>query len=168
MKINILDAHDRLKHFNKQGDYISQGCMDCIRQRPEEFGNHPFYIFAHARTEDDGVSKRMIWQPRLVKPKAQTNSMLFKSYPETDMIKVIWMIPARELWNTFEKGKLTENQTISESIHNFIFHRDQLEMKEADDLEDYKVRDIYDEISRNANLRKTISQLGQKELPNVS
>jgi hypothetical protein len=41
-------------------------------------------------------------------------------------------------------------------------------MREADDLEDYKVRDIYDEISRNANLRKTISQLGQKELPNVS
>ena len=63
MKINPLDAHDRLKHFNNQDFDIGQCCQDLINKRP--FGNHPFYIFAHPRTADDGVTKILIWQPRL-------------------------------------------------------------------------------------------------------
>lgn len=49
MKINILDAHDRLKSLKSQEEIISKGCQDCIRQRPIEFENHPFYIFCHKR-----------------------------------------------------------------------------------------------------------------------
>ena len=148
MKINLLDAHDRLGHFQKQGLNISECCQDLINQRP--FGDVPFYIFAHARTEDDGVTKRLIWQPRLTKPKAQTNSMLFKAYPKTDLIKIIWMIPARELWDQFQKGKLTESKIVTESIAAFSADRTKLEAKEEDDLTDEEIDQIYREISKEA------------------
>ncbi len=156
MKVDLLDAHDRLQHFGKQADYISKGCSDCIKNRPAEFGSHSFYIFAHARTEDDGVSKRLIWMPRLSKPKAQTNSMLFKAYPGTDSIKIIWMIPDRSLWGAFDKDNLTESKTIVDSIHEFTFNRQKLEAKEEDDLWDWQIDDIYNEISKNAQFRKVI------------
>lgn len=148
MKINVLDAHDRLLHLNKQGINIGECCQDLINKRP--FGEHPFYIFAHARTEDDGVNKRLIWQPRLTKPKAQTNSMLFKAYPGTDKIKVLWMIPARELWGQFQKGYLTESKIISDSIYAFENERQKLENKEEDDLSDEQIDAIYKQISRGA------------------
>lgn len=149
MKINPLDAHDRYEHFTKQSFNIAECCQDLINKRP--FGDHPFYIFAHSRTDDDGVTKRLIWQPRLTKPKAQTNSMLFKAYPGTDVIKVIWMIPARELWSQYDKGKLTQNKTVSESIHNFQNNRERLEQKEDDDLGDIQIDAIYAEISRGVS-----------------
>ena len=148
MKINRLDAHDRLDYFTKQSFDIGECCQDLINKRP--FGDHPFYIFAHARTDDDGVTKRLIWQPRLTKPKAQTNSMLFKAYPGTDTIKVIWMIPARELWASFEKGKLTENKTVYDSINHFRDAKHKLEAKEDDDLTDEQIDLIYKEISWKA------------------
>src|SRR5882724_9710795 len=102
MKINRLETHDRFLDFTKKQFDISACCQNLIDQRP--FGMHPFYIFAHTRTDDDGVKKRLIWQPRLSKPQAQTNSMLFKAYPGTDLIKVLWMIPERALWGNFKKG----------------------------------------------------------------
>ena len=148
MKINLLDAHDRLGHFQKQGLDISECCQDLVNQRP--FGDVPFYIFAHPRTEEDGVTKRLIWQPRLTKPRAQTNSMLFKAYPGTDKIKIIWMIPAREMWDTFEKGKLTESKIVCESIHDFQFDREELEKPEEDDLSDEAIHQIYQEIALSA------------------
>lgn len=163
MKVNLHDAHDRLKNFGKQADYISEGCSDCINNRPQEFENHPFYIFAHPRTDDDGVTKRLIWQPRLSKPKSQTNSMLFKAYPGTDIIKIIWMIPAREMWNAFQKDKLTESKVVVDSIHAFTFNREKLEAKEEDDLFDWQIDDIYSEISKNASYKKLMSTLDSSE-----
>lgn len=153
MKINRLDAHDRFQHFTKQQFDIGECCQDLINQRP--FGDHPFYIFAHTRTEEDGATKRLIWQPRLTKPKAQTNSMLFKAYPGSDIIKVLWMIPARELWSSYAKGKLTENKTISDSIDAFENNRNKLEEKEPDDMTDKQIDAVYKEISRNALATKT-------------
>jgi len=157
MKINLLDAHDRLLHYKKQSFDISQCCQDMVNHRP--FGDHPFYIFSHARTADDGVTKRIIWQPRLTKPKAQTNSMLFKAYPGTDVIKVIWMIPAREMWDQYEKGKLTENETICESINAFKTNKGKLEAPEEDDLSDKEVDYIYKDISRTARGIPNINKL---------
>ena len=154
MKINPLDAHDRYQHFTKQSFDIGECCQDLINKKP--FGDHPFYIFAHTRTDEDGTTKRLIWQPRLTKPKAQSNSMLFKAYPGTDLIKVIWMIPARELWGQYAKGKLTQNKTVSESIEAFRSNRKRLEEKEADDMTDEQIDRIYRELSANANKdRKT-------------
>jgi hypothetical protein len=69
MKLDRLDVHDRYEHFTKQDFDIGECCQDLINKRP--FGDYPFYIFAHTRTDDDGVTKRLIWQPRLTKPKAR-------------------------------------------------------------------------------------------------
>lgn len=165
MKINPLDAHDRYEYLTKQSFDIAECCQDLINQRP--FGKHPFYIFAHTRTEEDGATKRLIWQPRLTKPKAQTNSMLFKAYPGTDLIKVIWMIPARELWGQYSKGKMTQNKTVSESIYDFQFNRNKLEEKEADDMTDEQACAVYTELSRNARTKnlKNVSRVQQREVP---
>lgn len=152
MKINRLETHDRFEHFVKQDFDISECCQSLINQRP--FGNHPFYIFAHARTDDDGIKKRLIWQPRLTKPKAQSNSMLFKAYPGTDIIKVIWIIPSKELWNQYKDGNVTENKLVSESIYNFVHRRKELEQKEPDDLPDLQIDHIYREISHRNKYKK--------------
>ena len=152
MKINPLDAHDRLLHFSKQNFDISECVQDMVDKRP--FGNHAFYIFAHPRTDDDGVTKRLIWQPRLTKPQAQTNSMLFKAYPGTDLVKVIWMIPDRAMWSQYDKGKLTQNETIWQSIQDFVHNRDKLEEREIDDLTDDEIARVYTEISIDATFKK--------------
>ena len=178
MQIDRLETHDRLLQFKKQSDYISKGCEDCIRNRPKEFQNYPFYIFAHAReiSVDERISiynddlkdslinpryvrnykdlgdvptSRLIWVPRLTKPQAQENSMLFKAYPPGDNIKVIWMIPARELWNQYDKGKMIENSLVSESIYYFKTNKEKLEASEGDDLPDWRVKAIQKEIGRN-------------------
>jgi hypothetical protein len=156
MKLNKLETHDRLEYFTKQNFSISECCQNLIDQKP--FGDHPFYIFAHPRTEPDGATKRLIWQPRLTKPKAQSNSMLFKAYPGTDIIKVLWMIPAKELWLQYQTGKMTENKTILESIDNFMYNRAFLEKKEDDDLSDEIIDQIYREISISARERKAMEK----------
>lgn len=176
MKLNVNETHDRLLEFNKQADYISEGCQDCIKNRPPEFGNYPFYIFAHKREIEkderiglfnqdlqnslinlshrrqytsmkDVPSSRLIWSPRMTKPKAQTNSMLFKYNPQEDLIKIIWMIPAKELWSQYKKGNMTENKIVIESIYDFQNNLDKLESKEDDDLEESQVDRIYRQIS---------------------
>lgn len=157
IKINPLDAHDRLKHFKKQRFSISECCQDLIDKKP--FGNHAFYIFAHARTEDNGIDKRLIWQPRLTKPLSQTNSMLFKVYPGTDQVKVLWIIPSRELWDQYQKGKLSENKTVCQSIHDFENNRQFLDKPEEDDLPDERIRDILKDIILDAKRSKMISRL---------
>lgn len=162
MKVNILDAHDRLTSFKKKDFDIAECCQDLIDKRP--FGDHPFYIFAHARTEDNGRDKRLIWQPRLTKPKAQSNSMLFKAYPGTDIIKIIWMIPARELWEQYQKGNITEHETVFVSIDHFLNNRQMLESKENDDLSDDEIDAIYRQISMNSRYNKQMDRLW---MPNI-
>jgi hypothetical protein len=169
MRINILDAHDRLEYFKKQDFDIGACCQNLIDQRP--FGDYPFYIFSHARTLgmderfklfasghyasfEEVPEKTIIWQPRLTKPYAQENSMLFKAYPGSDNIKIIWIIPAQEMWEQYLKGNLTENETVCNSIHDFQHNRKELEAKEMDDLPDNKINDIYREISLMARKPK--------------
>jgi hypothetical protein len=154
MKVDRLETHDRYEHFTKQGFDIGECCADVIKNRPLEFGNRPFYIFAHSRTDDDGVTQRLIWQPRLTKPAAQTNSMLFKAYPPGDTLKVIWLIPKPELWGQFTKGLICENKTVSESIEAFINNKNKLELPEHDDCTEEQAKAIYMEIARNAKARK--------------
>jgi hypothetical protein len=145
LKLNRLDTHDRLVHVQKQSQTISECCQDLIDKRP--FGNHPFYIFAHARTESDGATKRLIWQPRLTKPHAQTNSMLFKAYPGTDTVRIIWMIPDQTLWPQYKKGNVTHSEIVNESISKFKTNRSELEAPEPEDLTDSQIDAIYREIS---------------------
>lgn len=169
MKINRLDAHDRFEHLKKQDFDIGSCCQDLIDKRP--FGDHPFYIFAHTRTigidekfklfasgqyksMQDVPEKTIIWQPRLTKPEAQPNSMLFKAYPGTDTVKVIWMIPTPELWDQYTKGKMMENKTVFESIDMFKKDKKKLEEKEPDDMSDDQINAIYRDISLKARKEK--------------
>lgn len=145
MKLNRLETHDRFQHLIKQDFDIGKCCEDLLNKRP--FGNNPFYIFAHARTAEDGVTKILIWQPRLTKPRSQSNSMLFKAYPGTDNIRVIWIIPDKALWNQYIKGNVTENPLVQESIHNYIHKRQDLDKKEEGDLNDHQIDMIYRQIS---------------------
>lgn len=152
MKVNVLDAHDRMKHLIKQDMDIGACCQSLVDQKP--FGNRPFYIFAHTRTDDDGVNKRLIWQPRLFKPKMEPNSMLFKGYPGTDQVKVIWILPAQELWQQYELGLLTENKTVLESIWNFRYNKGKMEADEEDDPSEIEAKAIYLEIMHENNKKR--------------
>lgn len=182
MKINKLEAHDRLLSFKDQADYISKGCQDCINNRPEEFESYPFYIFAHKREVgidervslfnqdihnsfldpfyvrqyqriDDVPTHRLLWQPRLTKPKAQSNSMLFRYFPTTDTIEILWMIPQEELWEQYDKGLMTGNEIIYESIQDFKQNPRKLEVREEDDLPEDKVRAIYKQIENRKSFK---------------
>lgn len=157
MKLNRLETHDRYLHFTKQSFEIGECCQDIINRKP--FGETPFYIFAHARTDDDGFTKRLIWQPRLSKPKAQTNSMLFKGYPNTDLIRIIWMIPERSMWSQFKKGLICESSIIEKSIYDFENNRALLEQKEEDDLDDNAIKKIYEEICRIAHAKPMLLEV---------
>jgi len=169
MKINKLDAHDRYSFYQKQEFDIGKQCQEIVNSRP--FDNHPFYIYAHTRTVglDEKISmfasgnyasfdlipeKRIIWQPRLTKPKATPNSMLFKAYPGSDNIKIVWILPPEELWEQFKKGNMTENESVSISIYDYEHNRDQLEAKEEDDLPDEAINRIYTDIKRSTSPRK--------------
>jgi hypothetical protein len=154
MKIDRLDAHDRLLSFTNQNFEIPD-CMDHLI-KSEPFGKHPFYIFCHPRTDDDGVTKRYIYSPWIWKPRAQTNSALYKAYPGTDIIKVIWIIPPREMWNVYQRGNLFENPIIGESIYQFDFDKDKLEKPEDDDPTPERAQEIAFEYQPQLFKRETL------------
>lgn len=167
MTLNRMETHDRLLQYNQQSDNISQGCQDCINNRPKQFGNHAFYIFAHTRTADDGYNKRLIWQPRLKKPKAQTNSMLFKCYPP-DLIDIVWMIPAREMWSQYEDGRMTYSPVVMDSIKAFETNREDLEKKDANDLSDDAINAIYRDIAMEAKRKRMMQKLYSANIEAIS
>lgn len=169
MKIDRHETHDRYEYLMNQEFDIGKCCQSVIDQRP--FGEHVFYIFAHARqvgtdemismyqqdlylpeaqrkfkSLDDIPTIRLIWQPRLTKPQAQENSMLFKADPKTDIVEVLWIIPRKELWNQYVKGNVTESGIIHESIHKFLHDRKSLEARDEDDLSEDEIRAIYEAI----------------------
>jgi hypothetical protein len=76
--------------------------------------------------------------------------MLFKAYPGTDTVKIIWIIPPREMWSQYQKGKLTASKIVTESIEEFKNNRHKLEAPEPDDLSESEMDAIYKEISLNA------------------
>jgi hypothetical protein len=151
MKLNVYEAHDRKDHFiQDQSANIFQGADDCMKRNPLSLAlqsRSPYiYLFAHPRTDDDGVTKKMFWQPRLTKPAAQTNSYLFRAQSNTDLIEICWLLPPRELWPQYEDGNVTESQDVKTSIINFVNWRQELEMPHKDDLPDHQIRIIYKEI----------------------
>lgn len=151
MKIDRLEAHDRLDHFKKdQESNIFQGANDCMNKNSLSLSlqdKSPYiYIFAHPRTADDGVTKKMFWQPRLTKPKAQTNSYLFRAISHTDLVEIFWMIPPKDMWAQYQRGNLTEHETVLWSINEYTKNRNRLEAPEHDDLSEMKVRKIYNEL----------------------
>ncbi len=148
MKIDRLETHDRLKHYKKdQEQNIFQGAEDCLKRNPDSLilqEKSPYiYIFAHPRTADDGVTKRILWQPRLSKPHAQTNSYLFRAQSKTDIIEICWLIPPIEHWNQYTKGNVTESDDVRWSIDQYKTNRKALEEPHPDDMPEAKGREIY-------------------------
>lgn len=148
MKIKILEAHDRKLHLIKdQGQNLSQGAEECLKRNPDSLAIQnrcPYvYIFAHPRTHEDGVSQRMLWQPRITRPKPQTNSYCFRAISKTDLLEICWMLPPRELWAQYSKGKVTESDIVAWSIDMFENNRKQLEAKHPEDYSDEKEKEIF-------------------------
>src|ERR1700722_12878620 len=126
MKLNRLETHDRLNHFKQdQSLNIFKGAEDCVKKNRLSVGLQQYspyiYIFAHPRTLgfdekfalvnsgfysslDKVPDQRLIWQPRLTKPKAQTNSYLFRTISNTDELEVCWLLPPREMWKQYEEN----------------------------------------------------------------
>jgi hypothetical protein len=145
MKVNVLEAHDRLKHLIKdQSANIFQGAEDCLKKNTLSLAiqeKSPYiYIFAHPRTADDGVNKVMYWDPRLSIPEAQSNSYLFRAKSHTDEIEVIWMIPAPEMWAQYDEGKVTESNWCSWSINQYKTNKKTLERPHPGDVPEEKAR----------------------------
>lgn len=167
MKIERLEAHDRLLHLKKdQSLNIAQGAEDCLKKndtslRLQQHSQY-IYIFAHPRTSDDGVNKRMLWQPRLAKPKAQTNSYLFRAKSHTDEIEVCWMLPPREMWPQYKKGNVTEHDIVNWSINMFETQKMKLEEAATDDLKDDQIKNIYLIIAREVDEEKRMIKMYTK------
>lgn len=148
MKINRLETHDRLLEFQKdQSDNISQGVEDCLKRNPDSLilqRKCPYiYIFAHPRTADDGVTKRMLWQPRLTKPQPQENSYLFRAISNSDLLEICWMLPPKEMWDQYKKGNVTENEWVIWSIEQYKTNIKQLSKPDPDDLTEERAKILY-------------------------
>lgn len=164
MKLKRLDTHDRLLHFKKdQALNISQGAEDCLKKNKLSLAIQqrcPYvYLFAHPRTADDGVTKRMIWQPRMTKPKAQTNSYLFRATSHTDNLEICWLLPPRETLNQFVKGQVCENEWVIWSYHLFDTSRNMLERPCDEDLCDDRCKIIMLDIAREQDEQKRVEKL---------
>lgn len=171
MKVSRLEAHDRLLHLQKdQADVIAQGASDCLLVNPLSLAlqdESPYvYLFAHPRTLglDEKISlfntgryesferipeKVLMWQPRLSRPMAQTNSYLFRAESKTDLLEICWLLPPEEMWAQYQKGKVTENESVIWSIDQFLSNKGKLEASRSDDLSDEKIKAIYIKVARS-------------------
>lgn len=159
MKLNRLETHDRLLHFLKdQNDKIAQGADDCLKKNSLSLAfqeRSPYiYIFAHPRTDDDGLRKRLLWQPRLLKPKAETNSYLFRAESKTDLLEICWIIPAVEMWGQFTKGKVTESSIAEWSIQQYLHNRKSLEADDPEDMNEERANLIYQSVIKEMREKK--------------
>jgi hypothetical protein len=173
IKINTLDAHDRLLHFKKQQETnLFDGVTECLTKNKDcvSMQQHfPYvYIFMHPRTleVDERVAMfnieqqnalmearipiyqsieevpttKALWQPRLMKPRAQTNSYLFRVISNTDLVEIVWLLPPREMWDQYQMGKMTESKDVVTSIMNFLHAREALEMPHEEDWSEDRIR----------------------------
>jgi len=147
MKLNRLETHDRYQHLMQdQSANVFQGAEDCLKKNPLSLALQekcPYiYIFAHPRTAEDGTSKKLFWQPRLSIPKPQTNSYLFRAISKTDMIEICWLLPPREMWPQYQKGKVTESNWTLWSINQFQNNRSLLEKPHDEDWTEERCKTV--------------------------
>lgn len=81
-----------------------------------------------------------LWQPRLMKPRAQTNSYLFRVIANTDLVEIVWLLPPREMWGQYELGKVTESKDVVTSIMNFLHAREALEIPHPEDWSEERLK----------------------------
>jgi hypothetical protein len=181
MKVDRLEAHDRLLHLKQdQALNIAQGAEDCLKKNKLSLALQRFspyiYIFAHPRTLgfDEKMSmwasgvfkcykevpeKVMFWQARLTKPKAQTNSYLFRAISNTDNLEVCWLLPPREMWAQYKTGNVTENELVNWSTTMFTEKRQDLEREDPNDMTDEQSKNIYRIIAREMDEEKRMKKM---------
>lgn len=166
MKVKTLEAHDRLKYFiNDQSANVFQGAEECMLRNPISLGIQekcPYvYIFAHPRTADDGVNKRLLWFARLSIPEAQPNSYLFRGISHTDLLEVIWILPPQELWGQSKKGNVTESDLAASSISQYKLDKKVLERPHPDDMSEERawpiLHQVYEEYFYKEKMKKILS-----------
>lgn len=153
MKVNRLESHDRLQYLMKdQSKIVQQGAEDCLKKNPLSLAyqdRSPYvYIFGHARTADNGIDKRLLWEPRLTKPLPQSNSYLFRAISKTETMEVCWVLPPHETWSQYKKGNVVESDIVSWSIFQYLNKREELGAPFPDDLADEKCKRILLDIAR--------------------
>ena len=151
MKIQRLEAHDRLLHLKKDQAYnVWKGAEDCLKRNDLSLAlqeKSPYiYLFAHPRTAEDGVTKIMYWQPRLSKPSPQPNSYLFRAKSKTDEITVCWLLPPREQWDQFIKGNVLQDDLTNWSIKQFRYNHGELARDDAEDMPEQRARAILEQV----------------------
>lgn len=164
MKIERLETHDRLLHLQQdQSETLSQGALDCVQRNPLSLAlqaRAPYiYVFAHPRTHDDGVNKRMLWQPRLGKPKPQTNSYLWRVKSHTTDFELCWMIPPRELWEQYKEGNITQSELVTWSIDQFVNNREKLAEPFPEDFSQAQIRQILKDIAQEMDEERRIKKM---------
>ncbi len=132
MKVNLHETHDRFSHFTANNFGADEQARKIVEAKP--FGDNPYYIFVHTRQTDTTLDHRVIWQPRMLKPVPQLNSMLFRVPKEGGCYQVIWVIPPVEIWPEFDKGMVHQNDIVQESIYMFSKRFLELSQPFADDL----------------------------------
>jgi len=168
MKVNILEAHDRLLHLKKdQEANVNQGAEDCLKKNFDSLfyqDRSPYvYIFGHARTADNGIDKILFWQPRLEKPKAETNSYLFRAKSHTDILETIWIIPATEFWGQYKQGNVVEHEIVNWCIDQYLNNRKNLEFKDPEDLPEERCKQILDELIQFKRMNRKLNILIKQE-----
>jgi len=151
MKIHRLETHDRLLHLKKdQSINIFKGAEDCLKKNPLSLAIQekcPYvYLFAHPRTCEDGVTKAMYWQPRISRPKPETNSYCFRAKSKTDQVTVCWLLPPREMWSEYICGRVTQDDMTVWSINQFRFHFNQLAQPDPEDLSEERGNQVLSQI----------------------
>lgn len=132
MKVNLLETDDRFLHFRNQDFGADAQAKKIVDAKP--FGDNPYYIFVHTRQTDTTLDHRVIWQPRMLKPVPQLNSMLFRVPRNSTAYEVIWVIPPVEIWPEFDRGMIHANDVVQTSIYLFTKRFHDLSMPFPDDL----------------------------------
>jgi hypothetical protein len=165
MKIDRLETHDRYQHFLKdQSEAVSEGAEECLKRNPYSLrlqGKSPYiYVYGHARTHENGVDKRIIWDPRLSKPNPEPNSFLFRAQSFTDVMEVCWVIPDKEFFPQFKKGNVIEDSDIVQwSINQYLHNRKELARPFPEDFTEDRVRAILFQIAQELEEQARMNKL---------
>lgn len=156
MKVNLLETDDRFLHFKRQDFGTGAEAKKIMDAKP--FGDNPYYIFVHTRQTDTTLNHRVIWQPRLLKPVPQLNSMLFRVPVGADAFEVIWVIPPVEIWREFDKGNIHANDVVQKSIYMFQKKFFELSQPFPDDLNGEEAQNVMFEMYPLAFQRDTLPE----------
>jgi|SRR5690606_33428613 len=154
MKIDRLETHDRYQHFlGDQEKVIAEGASECLMRNPLSLALQDYspyiYVYGHFRTHEDGVTQRLIWQPKLCKPAPSPNTFLFRGLSGTDLLEPCWVLPKAELFEQFKDGTVIEgSEYIQWCIWMYKNKKKELGEPHKDDLSEEKQKEIWLKVAR--------------------